>query len=141
MSFFNSSIITSSGMSVQRQVMDLISENLANVNTAKAEDGNPYRRKIPIIGEKQISVFANTLTQQMQNVVYISKVVKEDTPFREDYDPTHPLADARGYVKKPNINVAAEMMHMMDASRAYEANVAAFNASKAMAAKALQIGA
>ena len=128
-------------MSVARQIMDLISENLANVNTIQANDGGPYRRKIPVIANKTISSFEHILGQQIQGVVYISDIVKDDSPPRLDYEPSHPLADAQGYVKKPNINVSLEMVNMLDATRAYESNVAAYNTSKSMAAKALQIGA
>jgi len=141
MSFFSSSAMSGSGMSVHRQLMDLISENLANVNTIKSKDGGPYRRKIGIIGQKQSNSFGQLLGGKMQNLVYVSGVQRDDSPPRMDYDPNHPLADERGYVSKPNINVALEMVRMMDATRAYEANVAVFNASKTMAAKALQIGA
>ena len=141
MGFFSAALVSSSGMSVQRQVMDIISENLANVNTSKSDDGGPYRRKVPVIGSKQVSDFSDVLGQQISNVAYISDILHDNTPPRLDYDPTHPLADKNGYVKKPNINVALEMVHMMDATRAYEANVEAFNASKSMASKALQIGA
>ena len=144
MGFFNSSIISGSGMSVQRQVMDIISENLANVNTIQSDDGGPYRRKVPIIGNKMTSPFSSMLQGQMQEqqqVVYLSGVTRDTTPPRLDFEPNHPLADDKGYVKKPNINLALEMVHMMDASRAYEANVSAYNTSKNMAAKALQIGA
>lgn len=141
MGFFNSSIITGSGMSVARQIMDLISENLANVNTIQSEDGGPYRRKIPVIANKSTATFEQIMGQQMQSVVYVSDIVKDNSPPRLDYEPNHPLADALGYVKKPNINVSLEMVNMLDATRAYEANVAAYNTSKSMAAKALQIGA
>lgn len=141
MSFFSSAAISGSGMSVHRQLMDLISENLANVNTIESIDGGPYRRKVAIIGQKQSSPFGQLLGSKMQNLVQIIGITRDDSPPRMDYDPTHPLADEKGYVSKPNINVAMEMIRMMDASRAYEANVAVFNASKTMAAKALQIGA
>jgi flagellar basal-body rod protein FlgC len=141
MGFFNSSIISGSGMSVSRQIMDLITENLANVNTIQSDDGGPYRRKVPVIGTKQTGAFERILGQQMQDVVYVSNISRDNSPPRLDYDPTHPLADEKGYVKKPNINVSLEMVNMLDATRAYEANVAAYNTSKSMASKALQIGA
>ena len=128
-------------MSVSRQIMDLVSENLANVNTIQTDDGGPYRRKIPVIANKSIGTFEQILGQRMQDVVYVASISRDSSPPRLDYDPTHPLADANGYVKKPNINVSLEMVNMLDATRAYEANVAAYNTSKAMASKALQIGA
>ena len=127
-------------MSVQRQVMDIISENLANVNTVKSSDGGPYRRKVPVIANKDIPLFGEMLGDRIRSVVYVSSIENDTTPPRLDYEPSHPLADERGYVAKPNINVSLEMVHMIDATRAYEANVAAFNASKNMGAKALQIG-
>jgi len=125
---------------VQRQVMDIISENLANVNTVKSSDGGPYRRKVPVIANKDIPLFGEMLGDRIRSVVYVSSIENDTTPPRLDYEPSHPLADERGYVAKPNINVSLEMVHMIDATRAYEANVAAFNASKNMGAKALQIG-
>lgn len=141
MSFFSSSVVSSNGMSVQRQVMDIISENLANVNTVKSTDGGPYKRKVPVIANKDVPLFGEMLGKMINGVVYVSSVENDTTPPRLDYEPSHPLADERGYVAKPNINVSLEMVHMIDATRAYEANVAAFNASKNMGAKALQIGA
>ena len=140
MGFFSSSVVSSNGMSVQRQVMDIISENLANVNTVKSSDGGPYRRKVPVIANKDIPLFGEMLGDRIRSVVYVSSIENDTTPPRLDYEPSHPLADERGYVAKPNINVSLEMVHMIDATRAYEANVAAFNASKNMGAKALQIG-
>ena len=76
-----------------------------------------------------------------QSIVYVAQIKRDTSPPRLDYDPNHPLADEKGYVKKPNVNLALEMVHMIDATRAYEANVAAYNASKNMAARALQIAA
>jgi flagellar basal-body rod protein FlgC len=141
MGFFNSSIISGSGMSVARQIMDLISENLANVNTIQSDDGGPYRRKIPVIANKTTGTFEQLLGQQMQEVVYVASIARDNSPPQLEYNPTHPLADTKGYVKKPNINVSLEMVNMLEATRSYEANVAAYNTSKSMAAKALQIGA
>ena len=128
-------------MSVSRQIMDLVSENLANVNTIQTQEGGPYRRKIPVIANKTTSAFESMLGEKLQEIVYVASISRDNTPPRLDYDPMHPLADANGYVSKPNINVSLEMVNMLDATRAYEANVAAYNSAKSMAAKALQIGA
>ena len=142
MSFFSSAAVISSGMSVHREMMDIIAENLANINTLETEEGGPYQRKIPIVTSKQSGEFSfsNLLGKQMQSEVKISSIKKDDSPPILFYDPSHPLADENGYIKKPNISQTLEMVRMMDASRAYEANVAVFNASKSMAQKALQIG-
>ena len=142
MSFFSSAAVISSGMSVHREMMDIIAENLANINTLETEEGGPYQRKIPIVTSKQSGEFSfsNLLGKQMQSEVKISSIKKDDSPPILIYDPSHPLADENGYIKKPNISQTLEMVRMMDASRAYEANVAVFNASKSMAQKALQIG-
>jgi flagellar basal-body rod protein FlgC len=141
MGFFSASLISSSGMSVQRQVMDVISENLANVNTIEVEGGGPYRRKIPVVGTKQVATFSSLIGQRMQEVVSMKDVVEDTAAPKRVFEPDHPLADKDGYIDKPNINVSLEMINMIVATRAYEANVAAYNASKAMANKALQIGA
>ena len=142
MSFFQSAAVIGSGLSVQREVMDVIAENLANINTMETPEGGPYQRKIPIISTKEGggSSFSNVLGQRIHKQVKIAGIVKDQSPPIMQYDPTHPMADSKGYVRKPNINQTMEMVRMMDASRAYEENVAVFNASKAMAQKSLQIG-
>lgn len=142
MSFFSSATVIGSGMSVQREVMDIIAENLANINTLETETGEPYQRKIPVITSKQGSSysFSNILGKKIFQDVQISTIAKDQSPPIMFYDPTHPLADENGYIKKPNISQTMEMVRMMDAVRAYEANVAVFNASKAMAQRSLQIG-
>ncbi|MDD4527840.1 MAG: flagellar basal body rod protein FlgC [Candidatus Margulisbacteria bacterium] len=142
MSFFQSAAVISSGMSVHREIMDIIAENLANINTLETETGEPYQRKIPIVSSKQTNnySFSNVLGKKMYNEVQISSIKKDDSPPLMYYDPTHPLADENGYIKKPNISQTMEMVRMMDAVRAYEANVAVFNTSKSMAQRALQIG-
>ncbi len=142
MSFFSSASVIGSGMSVHREVMDIIAENLANINTLETENGEPFQRKIPIISAKQGNVhsFSNLLGNRMQSEVQISSIKRDESPPIMLYDPTHPMADEKGYIKKPNISQTMEMVRMMDAVRAYEANVAVFNSSKAMAQRALQIG-
>mgnify|MGYP006299473953 CR=1 FL=1 len=142
MGFFNSAEVIGSGLSVQREVMDIIAENLANINTLQTEEGGPYRRKIPVVSSKRDGnySFSNILGKRMHTKVELSGIEKDDSPPIMEYEPTHPMADENGYIKKPNINQTMEMVRMMDAVRAYEANVAVFNASKAMARRALQIG-
>lgn len=145
MSLFQSFNINASGMTAQRFRMDVISENVANVNTTRMEDGNPYRRKIVTFAEKDVTPFSkvlnNTREAYLGNGVKVYSV-KEDTEsdYIMKYDPSHPDADADGYVSYPNVNIVTEMTNMIDASRSYEANVTAFQTSKAIAIKGLELG-
>ena len=132
-------------MTAQRFRMDVISENVANVNTTRTEDGTPYRRKIVTFQEKDVTPFSkvlnNTRKSYLGNGVKVSSV-REDTTsdYIKKYDPSHPDADADGYVSYPNVNIVTEMTNMIDASRSYEANVTAFQTSKAIALKGLELG-
>ncbi len=145
MSVFQSFNINASGMTAQRFRMDIISENVANVNTTRAADGDPYRRKIVTFSEKKVTPFSkvlqNTREAYMGNGVKVFSL-KEDTEndFIMKYDPAHPDADENGYVSYPNVNIVTEMTNLIDASRSYEANATAFDASKAMALKGLELG-
>lgn len=145
MGIFNAFDINASGMTAQRYRMDVISENVANVNTTRTADGTPYRRKIVTFEQKPgRHTFKHIFEQQRR--VYDGRGVRV-TSVREDhltemvmaYDPAHPDADENGYVTYPNVNVVTEMTNLIDASRAYEANATAFNASKAMALKGLEM--
>lgn len=145
MSLFQSFNINASGMTAQRFRMDVISENVANVNTTRTEDGTPYRRKIVTFEEKDVTSFSkvleNTRNAYAGNGVKVSSV-KEDTEsdYIKKYDPSHPDADEDGYVSYPNVNIVTEMTNMIDASRSYEANVTAFQTSKSIAMKGLELG-
>ena len=138
MGLFHSFDISASGMTAERLRMDVIANNLANVNTTRTARGGPYRR--------QMVVFEERLAQAMGKGrgrgagVRVSRIVEDDDPPRLEYNPNHPDADEQGYVALPNVNIVTEMVDMISASRAYEANIAALNAAKAMALKALEIG-
>lgn len=144
MSVFTGMNISASGMTAQRLRTDIIAQNLANVNTTRNAEGDAYKRKTVIFSEKQVSAFGEVLmmsqTQQGSGVKVTSIVEDNVTPTKMVYDPAHPDADEEGYVTYPNINTVTEMTNMIDASRAYEANVTAFNASKNMALKGLEVG-
>ncbi len=146
MSMFSSFNINASGMTAQRYRMDIISENVANANTTRTEDGTPYRRKVAYFEEKGGQ---NTFDAALNRAkgAYTGQGVKvtgvyEDytTEMKKVYDPSHPDADEDGYVLYPNVDIVTEMTNMIDASRAYEANATAFSASKSMALQGLQIG-
>ena len=146
MGMFTSFNINASGMTAQRYRMDIISENVANANTTRTADGTPYRRKVAYFEEKGgQTAFGAALNQATGH--YSGKGVKvtgvyEDytTEMKKVYDPSHPDADEDGYVTYPNVNTVTEMTNLIDASRSYEANVTAFNATKNMALKGLELG-
>jgi len=117
--------------------MDTIANNLANVNTTRTARGGPYRRQMVVFEERLAQASGYGLRG---NGVRVSRIVEDDDPPRLVYDPHHPDANEQGYVEMPNVNIVTEMVDMITASRAYEANVAALNAAKAMALKALDIG-
>lgn len=145
MSIFGAMNSSATGLTMQRLRMDLISQNIANVNTTKTKDGNPYRRRVMLIEEKSSNSFSSILSNNINssssgNGVKVSKIVEDKTPFNKVYDPGHPDADEEGYLNMPNVNIVTEMVNMISASRSYEANVTVMNSSKSMAMKALEIG-
>lgn len=125
--------------------MDIISQNVANANTTRTSDGTPYRRKVVSFAEKETQTpFSRVLDSARDNYsgkgVKVSTVAEDTwTDMKMVYDPSHPDADDNGYVLYPNVNIVTEMTNVIDASRAYEANATAFNASKAMAIKGLEM--
>ncbi|MBO4615841.1 MAG: flagellar basal body rod protein FlgC [Lachnospiraceae bacterium] len=146
MGMFTSFDINSSGLTAQRYRMDIISENVANANTTRTGDGTPYVRKVVTFKEKDKQTpFSRVLNKSMDKYtgegVKIGGVYKDtQTEMNMVYDPSHPDADENGYVTYPNVNIITEMTNLIDASRAYEANATAFNASKSMAMKGLSLG-
>ena len=140
MAFFDAFDISATGLTAQRLRMDVISQNMANVNTTRTGDGTPYRRKVTIFREAGGAPFARCLDSlSAGSGVRVSAITDDATPGAKVYDPGHPDADADGYVTMPNVNVVTEMVNMISASRSYEANVTAMNNTKAMIAKTLEI--
>ena len=146
MALFNAFNISASGMTAQRFRTDIISQNVANVDTTRTEDGQVYRRKAVTFAEKMDTPFDHVLARaQGRHItgtgVKVSSVYEdEETDLKMVYDPSHPDADENGYVSYPNVNIVTEMTNLIDASRSYEANVTAFNTSKSMAVKGLEVG-
>ncbi len=149
MGLFQPFDIAASGMTAQRFRMDIIAENIANVSTTRTEDGTPYRRKIVTFEEKELNagipnfrrILKDSTAAYYGNGVKVTKVSEDtDTDFIMEYDPSHPDADENGYVSYPNVNTVTEMTNLIDASRAYEANVTAFSAIKSMASSGISIG-
>jgi len=148
MGMFTAFDISASGLTAQRYRMDIISQNVANANTTRTQDGDPYVRKVVYFEEKGVrgsDTFSHVLHTVSKNYagkgVKVAKVMEDKvTPQNMVYDPSHPDADENGYVMYPNVNIITEMTNLIDASRSYEANATAFDAAKAMAQQGLNIG-
>lgn len=143
MSVFGAFDISATGMTAQQLRMDTISENIANVNTTRDANGNVYKRKVVVFEEKSYPTFSESLSLANGHIgkgVKVSEITEDGTEGNKVYDPSHPDADEEGYVVYPNVNTVTEMTNMIDATRAYEANVTVLNSTKSMALKALEIG-
>lgn len=145
MSFFSSMDTSASGLTAQRLRLDIITNNIANVNTTRTENGEPYRRKRAVFQERRDSssfesILSDAKAANTKKGVRVIGIEEDPTPFKLKYDPSHPDADERGYVHMPNVDIAKEMVDMISALRAYEANVTALNSTKSMIMKTLDIG-
>lgn len=148
MSIFQSINTSASALTAQRVRMDVISSNMANMDTTRGEfvDGEwqPYRRKM-VVTQPQGSQFSSLLNKAMgspenSNGVKVTEIVEDETPFDLVYDPEHPDANDEGYVAMPNVDPLKEMVDLISSTRSYEANVTTMNATKSMLMKALEIG-
>ena len=143
MDFLTGMRVSSSGMSANRLRMNTISSNIANINTTRTPEGGPYSRKDVVFESiPEAKNFGEILTgtdRDIQRVQVTDVLVDRGAP-RMKYEPDHPDANAEGYVAYPNINLMEEMTNMIQATRAYDANISAMNASKDMAMSALEIG-
>lgn len=142
--FLNSIDISGSALTAQRLRMDVISQNIANASTTRTATGEPYRRRVAVFAERGGTSFQSYLDgatgASAGGGVVVSAIATDMSDFKSEYDPDHPDADADGYVQYPNVDEVTELVDMMAATRAYEANVTALNATKNMALKALEIG-
>ncbi|TJX66275.1 flagellar basal body rod protein FlgC [Soehngenia saccharolytica] len=141
MSIFKSMQINASGLSLERLKMDIISTNIANINTTRTENGEAYRRKVVTFSEnleKEINRTTGT-AKKVSSGVKVDGIEEDQSELRLVYDPTHPDADENGYVQMPNVNMVDEMVALINTQRAYEANVTCLNANKAILKKALDI--
>lgn len=143
MSLFQLLSVSASGMAAQRQRAEVHVENLANSETTRTADGGAYRRKdVVLTSEAQDSPFSAVFQTQMQAGsmgVGVSEVLEDIRPPDMRFQPSHPDADAKGYVAFPHVNPAEEMVDLMSATRGYHANVAAMNAVKDMVAKSIDL--
>jgi len=145
MGYLDSIDIGASALTAQRLRMDIISQNIANINTTRTDKGTPYRRKLVVFEERSPSApFSTYLSESSKKIigkgVRVARIAEDESPFKKIYEPGHPDADENGYVFMPNVDIVAEMVDMISATRAYEANVTSINSAKDMAMKTLQIG-
>ena len=130
-------------MTAQKYRLDIISQNIANAQVTRTAGGEAYRRKMTVLSSVKTGTFMDALnnaTNSQDSGVQVAAVIEDESALVPVYDPSHPDANAQGYVMYPNVNTAQEMTDAMGASRAYEANVTAFNAIKSLVLKALEIG-
>lgn len=161
MNFFNSFDISGYGLSAQRLRANLISSNIANANTTRTDEGGPYRRQTMILKAFDFNKELNKKLESNNNNtryedplsegdrdklpvpaimgVYVDKIVRDDREPLMKYDPSHPDANAEGYVAYPNVNAVVEMADLIEATRAYQANVSAFQSAKNMANNAIMM--
>jgi flagellar basal-body rod protein FlgC len=161
MAFLSDFDISGYGLSAQRFRINTISSNIANANTTRTSEGGPYKRREVIFKANDFSSELNTAIKNENNMlqyenplddpfaqenanpsvmsVVVDKVVRDDSPFKMKYDPSHPDSNEEGYVAYPNINPVVEMADLVEATRAYQANVAAFQSAKNMATSSIDI--
>jgi flagellar basal-body rod protein FlgC len=146
MSMFDSLRVSASGMTAERLRMDVIADNLANADTTRGPNGQPYRRKEVVLQEVPQGGFGASLAAAMDSQgasrpggVEVGGIVEDQTPYKMVYDPGHPDADAKGYVRMPNVDTVTEMVDLISSSRAYEANVTAMQTAKQMFTKTLDL--
>lgn len=142
MEIFAPFMVSASAIDAQRKRMNVIASNLANAQTTRTAAGGPYKRQDVIFSAVDIGQGKNDFSKEvaLAKGVTVSKVIEDERPPVMVYNPDHPDADSNGYVAMPNVNTMEEMVNMMTALRAYEANVTVFNLSKGMYAKTLEIG-
>ncbi len=152
MAFLSSMNIAASGLTAQQLRLDVISENMTNANTTRTEAGGTYRRKMVVFEAvsgrdsfreamaRASAGLASNEGYENAGGVRVTQIVEDPSDFKLVYDPTHPDANADGYVEMPNVDTVKEMADAMAATQAYSANVTAFNALKAVVAKGLEIG-
>lgn len=145
MSFLSSFDISASGLTAERQRLDIAAENLSNTNTTRTESGGAYRRKMVVLEEVPSTSFRTKFNSLLSRTaskggVKVTEIIEDQRDLNPVYNPSHPDANEDGYVMMPNVDPVKETIDGMSATRSYEANITAFNAMKMMAQKALDIG-
>ena len=131
---------SATALNVERARIEVAVSNIANAESTRSADGQPYRRRDVLLAEEPVVSFDRVLGQASATGVKVAGIVQDQAPFRRRYEPSHPDADADGFVLLPNVDTSAEMVDMLGAARAYQANLAAIGLIKEMVAKALELG-
>ena len=131
---------SASALNVQRTRIEVAVSNIANAESTRGPDGQPYRRRDVVLAPQAMGTFDEALGQAGAMGVKVDAVVQDATPFRRRYEPSHPDADASGFVSLPNIDTPQEMVDMLGAARGYQANLAAISMIRELVAKALDLG-
>src|SRR5438876_5528276 len=145
MNIFTALDINATGLTAQRQRIEVISSNLANASTTRTTEGGPYRRKDLVFESTSpessfASAFSAQLESGVEQAVQVIGIYEDASPFIRKYEPAHPDADAEGYVTYPNVSPIEEMVNLLSATRSFEANTQTINAIKEIAAKSVEIG-
>ena len=131
---------SATALNVERTRIEVAVSNIANAESTRGTDGQPYRRRDVVLTEDPVVSFDKVLGQASATGVKVAAIVQDQTPFRRRYEPGHPDADADGFVSLPNVDTSAEMVDMLGAARAYQANLAAIGLIREMVSKALELG-
>ncbi|MGE0813531.1 MAG: flagellar basal body rod protein FlgC [Vicinamibacterales bacterium] len=131
---------SASALDAQRARIEVAVSNIANAESTRGPDGQPYRRRDVVLGAEPIEPFAGALDRAGAIGVTVQDIVEDQTPFRRRYEPSHPDADAEGFVATPNVDVPEEMVDMLGAARAYQANLTAINLIRDTIQRALELG-
>ena len=131
---------SASALTVERARIEVAVSNMANADSTRSVDGQPYRRRDVLLSADPVNSFEDALGKAGATGVKVAGIVEDRAPFRRRYEPSHPDADAEGFVSLPNVDASEEMVDMLGAARAYQANLAAISLIKDMVAKALELG-
>jgi flagellar basal-body rod protein FlgC len=131
---------SASALDVQRARIEVAVSNMANADSTRGADGQPYRRRDVVLSEAPVDSFESVLGRAQAVGVKVNEIVEDQTPFRRRYEPSHPDADKEGFVATPNVDVPEEMVNMLGAARAYQANLAAIGLINDTAKHALDLG-
>lgn len=140
-SMFKTLEISATGLSAERLRIDVISNNIANANATSSVDGTPYKRKSVLLRSREMDEFGMDLSSSIRSMgVEVAGIVEDNSPPVMKYDPGNPFADEEGFVELPNVNILNEMVDMISATRAYEANITAIESTKLMITKTIDMG-
>lgn len=141
MSTLNTAItVAASALSAERTRIEVAVSNLANAESTRGSEGRPYRRRDVVLAADPIQSFDRALGAASATGVRVVGIVEDTSPARRHYDPSHPDADAEGFVETPNVDPASEMVDMVGASRAYQANLTAINLIRDLVSRSLELG-